>query len=236
MKRLLDKKEMDGAKSQEQKLVIDESVKLARRVNNLREVYDDEESALATLRRETLKGIHNETNILLERKNALGIEVKDLEERKKQALIPLDFLKEGLDLKKKELDEVSLKIDIRLGELTAFESKIYEKNKKAEVNLDRSEQIKKQSEQANIDSVNARTKSEISLTEAEKIKDKADDYFKSKTLEIVSHETSLKIRENNLVMREESLKDRVKKYNDLDRQIKDRYQTLLQAEEYKKNG
>lgn len=88
--KLLPKSEVAKAQAAEQKRHIDEGVKLARRVDNLREVAAQEEASLERFRRETLAKIHVETAQAKEERDTVRKEVAELKEERKKLMRPLD--------------------------------------------------------------------------------------------------------------------------------------------------
>lgn len=61
--RLLAKSDINRKKSIERQQLIDEGLKLAKRVDDLREVVSQEEQALERFRRESIKEIHKQISI-----------------------------------------------------------------------------------------------------------------------------------------------------------------------------
>lgn len=88
--RLLDKSAVQSHKAREQRQTIEEGVKLAQRIDNLREVAAQEEAALTKFRSETIAKIHEEIKAESAKKEHLTKEVRDLEKRRQNALEPLD--------------------------------------------------------------------------------------------------------------------------------------------------
>lgn len=88
--RLLPQKEIDRAKSVEKKQEIDEGMKLAKRVDDLREIAASEEASLETFRRETVAKIHEEIKTETERRDKVKSEADEAEARRDEARKPLD--------------------------------------------------------------------------------------------------------------------------------------------------
>lgn len=83
--KLLSKQEVMIEKSQQLKMDIDEGVKLAQKIDLLRETASSEETRLNKFREESLHRMKMEIQFLLDEKNALLKEVTALREEK-QAL------------------------------------------------------------------------------------------------------------------------------------------------------
>lgn len=87
--KLLKKDDIIKAKAKDRQLEVDEGMKLARKVDVLRETQVIEEETLAKFRRETLELITKEVNERVIVKDSLNKEVEVLERRRTAALIPL---------------------------------------------------------------------------------------------------------------------------------------------------
>lgn len=88
--RLLPKSEFEKAKSNENRREVEEGLKLARRVDNLREVAAQEEASLEKFRRETVEIIHVQISTESEKLEYLKKEVSSLVEQREIAIKPLD--------------------------------------------------------------------------------------------------------------------------------------------------
>lgn len=116
--RLLAKSDVDKAKSIDRQREIDEGLKLARRVDALREVAAQEEATLATYRATTLSTIQGEIASETTKLNKLKGEVRTLEKRKADALAPLTVELEKIEAGRLELSN-------KEGELVAREAALY---------------------------------------------------------------------------------------------------------------
>lgn len=87
--KLLAKSDIQKAKSLDRQREIDEGLRLAKKVDSLREITVNEEASLTKFRRETLASIAKEIFDITEKRDNLQGEVGNLENRKEQALIPL---------------------------------------------------------------------------------------------------------------------------------------------------
>jgi len=100
--KLLPKSDIAKAKSVDKQREIDEGMKLAKRVDSLREVAAAEEASLKKFRSETLQAINAEITANTTKRDELTQEVHSLEERKAEALKPLtkelETIKDSLEL------------------------------------------------------------------------------------------------------------------------------------------
>lgn len=102
--KLLSKSEIDKAKAKDRQAEIAEGLKLAKRVDSLREVAAEEETALKKFREETLKAFADDSLKAAKKRDDLLEEVRILEQKRKDALVPLDAEWEEVKTKRKELD------------------------------------------------------------------------------------------------------------------------------------
>lgn len=102
--KLLPKSEVDSLKAVERRRDIDEGLKLAKKVDNLREVVAREYVALKAYRETTLAVIQDEINEKNKTLIPLRAEVADLEARRALALVPLDAEWQKVNEKAVELD------------------------------------------------------------------------------------------------------------------------------------
>lgn len=96
--------DLDKAKANERKQEIDESISLAKKVDELRRLKSEEEQRLNNWRDNILKIVRQEVNDIIEQKNNLKGELETLREERKELLKPLN----------KEWEEIS-KIKIKYG-------------------------------------------------------------------------------------------------------------------------
>lgn len=102
--KLLDKSEIHKAKGQDRQREVAEGLKLANRVDNLREIHAQEEAALEKFRQESIKKINDEIVKKAKEKDALIKEVFQLQEERKKALEPLTEEAERLQALRKDVE------------------------------------------------------------------------------------------------------------------------------------
>ena len=101
--KLLNKSEQTKAKALEKNREIQEGLKLAKRVDALREISAQEDKALKDFRKNALAEISAEILQETKKKEEIEKEVKDLEDRKLEALKPLDIEWDRVRVAKEEL-------------------------------------------------------------------------------------------------------------------------------------
>ena len=94
MIRLLPKYEIDKKLAEEQRQKMEEGMKIADRVDTLRETLASEEQSFEKYRVESLKEIQNEIHLKIHERDVLVDEVVRLEQRKKEAERPVDLVEE----------------------------------------------------------------------------------------------------------------------------------------------
>ena len=103
--KLLAKRDIDAAKAKERSLEVAEGLKLANRVDGLRETQAQEEASLQRFRTETIKKINEEITESTAKRDSLLTEVKTLQADRERALIPLDKEKQEIVEERVELEE-----------------------------------------------------------------------------------------------------------------------------------
>ena len=105
--RLMPKSKVSQANAVAKKKDIDEGVKLAKRIDGLRETLADEEQSLDKFRVAQIEGIKAETAPLEEYLGGLKKEIEELERTRAQLLIPLDEEWDKVNKLKEELKQGS---------------------------------------------------------------------------------------------------------------------------------
>ncbi len=91
--RLLNKNEVQDLKQKERGIEVREGIKLAQKIDVLRETASKEESNLAKFREETLKIIQQEITDLLSQRDILKQEIIDLNEEKRRLRLAIESTK-----------------------------------------------------------------------------------------------------------------------------------------------
>lgn len=229
--RLLPKKEIDSQKAQERKAEIDEGVKLARRVDSLRELQATEEANLTKFRQASLAQLQMEIKPLEEQRDGLLREVTSLEERRAIALIPLDAEWQKLDREKalcteKEEElrerEIFLEQNIHEAELSFKEAET-EKGRAKDLRRIASEELAKAEElrkQATKESEDMREEARLLLDTA-KLRDKES---LKKLAEAIVKEKEVDMRYKSFFVWEKQLIDRERLLRDREQLLKENLQ------------
>jgi len=228
--RLLNKSDIAKAKANEQRRDIEEGLKLAKRIDNLREVAAQEEESLAKFRKQQIAKINEEITKAEGKKSALLKEVKDLEERRRELQKPLD-------------DEWS-KIHKERLTLEAFREEVAERSARVS---DKERGVKEAIDQAGRQLAQAATKNDLSsdklreadsaakaasksLENAKKLENQAL-ALKAKTeLEVAERLEKVALREKNADNKEKENARISKELKNKERAINDKYKTLLRSQ------
>lgn len=140
--KLLPKSEITKLQAQDKKQAIDEGVKLARKIDNLREVASQEEASLDKFRSETLSSINKDISAAALRLGRILSELHELERRKEDALKPIIKETEELEAKKLQFTEEYAKIDSLLAEISHRQVTIEEQKLQVERHLIDTETMK----------------------------------------------------------------------------------------------
>lgn len=163
---LLPKSEVSRLKSKERQREIDEGMKIAGRVDNLRKVHADEEASLEAFRLKTVSEINQETALLTAQKDVLAKEVLDLEERREKALKPLDDEWQKIESAKLDLSLAEKELGNEQDLFLENEAKIAETLKLTKDTLARAEEEKQRADYLLSESMEANRESKQALEEA----------------------------------------------------------------------
>ena len=108
--KLLDKQTITTLKGTERKGEIDEAVKLAKKIDLLRETSSSEETKLAQFRAESLARVKTDIDRLITEKTTLSSEISSLQAERTRLMIPLDKEWDKLNEKQKELQNLEKKM------------------------------------------------------------------------------------------------------------------------------
>lgn len=198
--KLLEKREIDKLKAIDRRKEIDEGIKLARKVDTLRELSAKEETNLLKFRDESIKKVKEEINILIAEKEALLNDPTLLKKEKvlSQVKVELENSFKKLNKEKRAVEELRRSILDKETNLIARESQIDISFKEF---FDRNEKIK---EKENL-TQKYLSKAEIdyklqqdTLLRVEESKRKFDEYQKKQTEVIEAKYRELALREKDI--------------------------------------
>lgn len=206
--RLLPKSEIDRRKSEEQRTAIQEGLKVAERVDLLREMLASEETAFDKYRTDTLKAIQSEVNEKHQEKNVLEGEVVVLRRERKELLIPLDAKWDEVNRAQKICNEWQSDLDMKESELASKSTELINRERETLVKEGKAEDLSKLAsatftEARNIlasakeESADMRNKAQVELS-----------YAELKQIDVRKRELDATIKEHTLTEKE----SRIDKY------------------------
>lgn len=225
--KLQNKKIIQAEATKERKTQIDEGVKIATKVDELRRVHAEEERSLYEFRDKSIETLKKDIGPLLNQKENLLEEIKELQDRKQVLLdIPIEASLKEMEERKAKISEIEEGLKNRLEYLLSKNLEIdlrFKELVKAEDKLSRDKDLIE----------NTRSKIVVVNAETEKILNQAQ----SKIAEIMEYEKTMKTqfkledakiinRSTDLDNRENSLNKREKELNEKEKFINDKYATL----------
>lgn len=225
--KLQNKKIIQAEATKERKTQIDEGVKIATKVDELRRVHAEEERSLYEFRDKSIETLKKDIGPLLNQKENLLEEIKELQDRKQVLLdIPIEASLKEMEERKAKISEIEEGLKNRLEYLLSKNLEIdlrFKELVKAEEKLSREKDLVE----------NTRSKIVVVNAETEKILNQAQ----SKIAEIMEYEKTMKTqfkledakiinRSTDLDNRENSLNKREKELNEKEKFINDKYATL----------
>lgn len=232
--RLLDKKSIAKDTADQRKLEIDEAVKLAKKIDYLREESAKEEKRFGLYREANLKTIKAEMQPLLEKKGELIDQITSLERQRNELMLPLDEAWEAVRLAEIDIEERNEDLFTReeyiIQQLEALATK------KADLELEES-RIQDMEEIANQKITHASHDSFTALDLLNKARKEADKILKeaeSRNSEVIKREIVCASDERDIINKKKLLDKRERDLNLQERAITDKYQTLLRTEAHVK--
>ncbi len=224
--KLLNRRELDSAKAKDRQKEIDEGKKLATRVDILRRTVADEERTLDQFRVTTVASIQTEIDGKIKEKDKLDEELAVRREERKALLKPLNAAWDDVNAQKESLAGETEALSQRKSALNAQVSTNIERERQLRIEEGRIaddrksahefvQKAKKMNKDAASDLMNARTQSEILLSNAQAIEQG-----------VLKREKNVSLLEG-LVEQRRKANDVITRKNDEDRvRLRDAYATL----------
>lgn len=208
--KLLPKSEVEKARAADKQREINEGSKLAKKIDNLREVVVEEEEALELFRKETIKRIYEEITVEAQKRDNLKKEVTDLETRKRIALEPLDQQWGELKEAQRSFEEVKTQHLSWADTVGQREVAIGNREQGAQELLTRAQLANAICDARLLETGEAQNKAKLALEAAENIKGDAVRVKEEVESYLTSRETNVAVREASVTMKE-SLIEKSKK-------------------------
>ncbi len=224
--RLLPKQEINVRKAQEKRAEMDEGLKLARRVDNLREIAATEEASLASFRSATVKSINDEVRKLDEERIKLISDVTTLREEIKAGKTVLDAREEVLKNQAESLRYLEITLASRVTALKALAAKLKEQSHQSNEYYGRiiaAHRIMNEARnEVSIMYGEAQThlaQAEAKITTVQQLSKEVEDNLRARDITVASRERDVSIKEARLSQVEKDLHTK-------EIQLRDREQTL----------
>lgn len=234
MIKLLSKSDIDAHKATDKKREVDEGLKLARRVDSLREIQAAEEKSLRDFKVKTLAAIHAETSEASTKLDTVKQELAAALIAKAEALKPIDEERDKINSLRLLLVEDRVQLDIRTGNVEKLEKITIDDSRFAEENLAQSKVVLAQAKDTLRDANSKEQVAQEALTSANGIqarvtKNEKESLEKLNSIELglTNRDKAQKIRDVDQDLREQSLNER-------EGRLFDREQTL--ARDIKRHG
>ena len=226
---LLPLKEIKIMKGKERQLEINEGIKLASKVDALRATASKEQADLIKFRDENVKKILGEIKEYAVQKDSLIEDIKGLEQRRQEALKPLDEKEKQLDSKEKDLTLLNNQLEIRQSTFDALEKTLA--NKTAELKVEEERIIDTHTEVRKIvaETQIIRNQMRLSLEEADRIKNQTITEVQQKSDELQQRETILAGKERDIKVKEGIIEEQTKEIIIIKLQLADQRATLERA-------
>ena len=224
--KLLTKSEVSKAATLDRQREIQEGMKLAKRVDNLRETVAEEDRSLQEFRSRTLTAIMTEVEAYTTKRNLLEDEVWELEERKRLATEPLTEQELALETLRARLDEIRKEQLQKEVDLQTLERALEERSAEVEEKSAKATELLAEASRERDDVFSDKQHTTRLLRDAQAQADRTASAQASFEEEKANTEKRLKEREDALVDRElQVVKDR-KELGSRERQLRDREQLL----------
>lgn len=206
--KLLPKSELLQRKSDAKKMEIDEGVRLARKIDALRDTYNEEEKSLNKFRTETVSRIHQEISTEREKLSNLQKEVIELSDQRAELLIPLDKEWDELRMAQEELKASQKAIEHEWSQILKSEQDIKYRNQEIAKTLSRALSFEKKHAEIlkNTEDVNKLANAEFQ--ESVQIKERMEKLYEDMIKELRKRDSDLASKERDYIMKEAKLTKR----------------------------
>lgn len=235
MLKLLEKSEINARKNQDRIKEQAEGLKLARRVDSLREIQAQEELSLKLFREQTVKQIYADIEKESKPLEELRKEVKRLEKEREEALKPLTAELVELDKSRKEIAQGHQELDARKVQINKSERTVAEVLKETVDESSRIKEEKNRSQELLQDADVKHFQAEKTLKEAENTKLKVGVFKRQVEEELAQREAIIASKERQLEIKAESINKLEKDLIKREIKLKDRNEMLERTiKRYKK--
>lgn len=224
--KLLDKFEVQKSKALDKKREIDEGVKLAKKVDVLRETVSKEQANLIKFRDESIAKVREEIALSIAEKDKLQKEILELQSVKDKMMVPLEKGWDELRQQKKELALAQNSLKETVESIKETEAHSIYRIQEIQVEADRVENLKRTALISLTNAENMKAEARDLVVNAQIYYDKVVDGATEALRELETRKRELDYRETDLNNREKSLVKNKKELSDRLIAVKDREESL----------
>lgn len=228
--KLLDKQEVNRLKGVERKLEVDEGVKLAKKVDALRELAAKEQTNLTKFRESSLAIVKAEIDEAIKKRDALRENIEVLTRQQQELRIPLDNEWNRVKLLSRELDKRAIELDEFNAVLTENEEFYFKRVEMLENDKQRIENLEYEVEGQVELAREASDHAKATIANAKQIEAQAKEKFENVTKTLTAREIAIAIREREIGIKEEQITKQTLVLTNRERAINDKYETLLRTQ------
>lgn len=225
--KLLDKRQIQVEKSTERKTEIEQGLKIARKVDELRQTLAKEQQALTVFREETTKDVRSKIADLVNKKNTLEQEVSLLERRRRELLEPIDKEQQLLTDSKRHVDSKIEELKLLEKSLSLKKDELNTRARDIMIEEERIKDEKKQTHQNLEQSLEKTKEAEKLLSVSRETCNQNEKMYQERIQELDTREANIASIERNQDMRSKYLDSKEVELNNRERIINDKY-TLLE--------
>jgi hypothetical protein len=227
--KLLTKQQVNVEVQAQRKIQIDEGLTLARKVDALREKLANLETQQKKFFESMDSELHQRTDYLFEEIASREEEIKKLEQKRAELIIPLDNAWQEVKEKKLENDNLRVVLDEKSLKLAEKEQKVIENAKKAKELLFKAKTREKEVERVYDKADQLKMETESIFTAMLEEKDKQTQKFENKEKKLDERENSIKSYEFTLKDREQQIEIKEQEIREEKIRLSDQRQTLERA-------
>lgn len=238
--RLLPKQEVNLRQAQQKKAEIDEGLKLARRIDSLREIAAQEEASLASFRSSTLKTIQEDIKKVENERNAVKKEVSDLRKELEEGTHRLDEREKQLTEYSESLQNLEITLNNRVQGLKTLAAKLKDQSKQSSDYYNRIlfaykiiTEVRRETESTYTE---AKTYSELATKRYDEVKnlsDAVEQELRIRDIAVASKERDLTIREERLAKTADELRKKAILLEDREQTLE---RELVRIKKYESNS
>ena len=228
--KLLSKSEIASKQSEAKRIAIDEGRKLAKTVDDLRELQAQETINLEKFRADTVGRIYKEIEQAEESKKSLLADIRNREKELRDLRKPLDEEWNALNEEKCAFSKMKSELDQNILDMTEREKILKRSEKEVSTALVRISYKEETTNKLLLEADSKQKEAHESIKRAQEIEAHAISFANSKGKELETREIQLSSDEKRIIERDKQQDERERELNNKERLINDRYQTLMRSE------